>query len=73
MLENPTFEHDYWSRTAAGVYKIGHDSIRLMKWLIYHDRSYYDRMNYFDLLGSIVKEVRENFWLCTIIQGYKHK
>ena len=33
MLENPDFEQKYWSRTAEGVYKIGHDSIRILKWL----------------------------------------
>ena len=38
MLKNPDFEQDYWSRAAKGIYKIGHDSIRLMKWLIYYDR-----------------------------------
>ena len=54
MLENPDFEQDYWSRTAIGIYKIRHDSIILMKWLIYHDRCYYDNMNYFDLMGSIL-------------------
>ena len=31
MNENTDFEKDYWSRTAEGVYKIGHDSDRLMK------------------------------------------
>ena len=31
MLEKPDFEQDYWSETATGIYKIGHDSIRLMK------------------------------------------
>ena len=31
MLENPIFEQDHWSRTAEGIYKLGHDSIRLMK------------------------------------------
>ena len=39
MLENPDFEQNYWSRTATGIYKIGHDSIRLMKWICYYDRS----------------------------------
>ena len=29
MLENPNFEQIYWSITATGIYKIGHDSIRL--------------------------------------------
>ena len=32
LLENPNFEQDYWSRTAEGLYKKGHDSIRLKKW-----------------------------------------
>ena len=39
MLEFSDFEHDYYSRTAIGIYKIGHDSIRLMKWLAYFVRS----------------------------------
>ena len=33
MLQNSDFERNYWSRTASGIYKIGHDSIRLMKWI----------------------------------------
>ena len=55
MLEKPIFEQDYWSKTATGIYKIGHGSIRLMKWLIYYGRSFFDNMNYFDLRGSICK------------------
>ena len=31
MLENFDFEQDTYSKTTIGVYKIGHDSIRLMK------------------------------------------
>ena len=46
MLKNPDFEQDYWSRTAIGLYKIGHDSIRFMKLLAYYDRSYYENINY---------------------------
>ena len=45
MLENSDFEQDYWSRTAESVYKIGHDSIRLMKRICYYDRSYYENIN----------------------------
>ena len=33
MNENTDFEQDYWSGTADGIYKIGHDSNRLMKGL----------------------------------------
>ena len=35
MNEYPDFEQEYWSRTA--IYKIGHDSIRLMEWICYYD------------------------------------
>ena len=33
MIKNPDFEQSYWSRTARGVHKVGHDSIGLMKWI----------------------------------------
>ena len=59
MLENPDFEQNYCSRTAIGIYKLGHDSIRLMNWLICYDRSYYDNLYYFDLMGSICKYLKE--------------
>ena len=39
MIRNSDFEQNYWSRTATGIYKIGHDAIRLMKWICYYDRS----------------------------------
>ena len=53
LLKNPDFEQNYWSKTASGIYKIGHDSIRLMKWICYYDRSYYENIYYFDMMGSI--------------------
>ena len=40
MLENPDLEQDYYSRTATGIYKNGHDSIRLMEWICFYDRSH---------------------------------
>ena len=55
MLLNPNFEQNFWSRTATGIYKIGHDSIRLMKWICYYDRSYHENINYYDLMGSVLK------------------
>ena len=55
LFKNPDFEQDYWSRTAQGVYKIGHDSIRLMKGICYNDRSYYGSINYYDLMGSVCR------------------
>ena len=33
MVENPDFEQNYWPKTAECIRKIGHDSIRLLKWL----------------------------------------
>ena len=59
MLENLDFEQDYWSKIAIGIYKIAHDSIRLMKWICYYDRSHYENMNYYDLMGSICKYLNE--------------
>ena len=66
ILENPHFEQDHWSTTAIGMYKIGHDSIRLMKWIIYYDRSFYDNLNYFDLKGSNCKNSILNEYLDNI-------
>ena len=31
MMKNPDFEQDDWSKITTGIYKIGHDSVRLMK------------------------------------------
>ena len=59
MIEYPDFEQDYWSRTAEGIYKNGHDSIRLMKWICYYDRSYDGNMKYYDLMGSVLKSLNE--------------
>ena len=59
MIKNPDFEKNYWSRTATGNYRIGHDSIRLMKWICYYNRSYYENINYYDLMGSICKYLKK--------------
>ena len=59
MLKNHKFEQNKYSRTSSGIYKKGHDSIRLMKWICYYDRSYYENRNYFDLLASILTCLNE--------------
>ena len=59
MLENHNFEQDYWSRTAEGIYKSGHDSVRLMRWLTFYDRSYYEYINFYDMMGSVLKYLNE--------------
>ena len=53
MLKNPNFEQNRYSITSTGIYKLGHDSIRLMKWICYYDRSYFENINYYDLMGSL--------------------
>ena len=53
MLENLNFEQDYWCRTSKGIFKIGHDSFRLMKWICYYNGSQYENLNYYDLMGTI--------------------
>ena len=58
MIKNPDFEQNYWSRTAKGIYKIGYDSVRLMKFICY-DRSYYENINYYDLMGGICNHLNE--------------
>ena len=61
MLKNPDFEQNCWSKTANGIYKIGHGCIRLMKWICYYDRSYYENINYYDLMGSVCNHLNEIF------------
>ena len=53
MLEN------YWSRTAKGIHRIGNDSIRLTKWICYYDRSYFEKIKYYDMMGSVCRFVIE--------------
>ena len=55
MIKNPDFEQNYWSGTATGVYKIGHDSIRLMKLFCYYDRSYFENINFYDMMGFVCR------------------
>ena len=57
MIKNPDFEQNCFSRTAKGTYKIGHDSLRLMKWICYYDRSYYENINYYDLWLLFVSNI----------------
>ena len=58
MLNNPKFEQNRYSLTSTGIYKIGHDSIRLMKWICYYERIYYENLNYYDMMASICKYLK---------------
>ena len=57
VIENPKIKNAEAEENLkrAEKPKIGHDSIRLMKWICYYDRSYYENINYYDLMGSICK------------------
>ena len=59
MIKNSDFEQDYWSRTATGIHKIGHDCVRLMKFICYYDRSYYENINYYDVMTSVCRYIIE--------------
>ena len=59
LLLNPNFEQNKYSLTSKGIYKIGYDSIRLMKWICYFDRFFYENVNYFDLKASVCKHLNE--------------
>ena len=53
MLENPNFEKNHYSKISTGIYKTTHDSIRLKKWICYCDRSQYENLIYYDLMGNV--------------------
>ena len=59
MLENPNFEQNKYSTTSAGIYKLALVSIRLMELICYYDRSYYENLIYYELMGSICKYLIE--------------
>ena len=59
MLKNPHFEQNKYSITSTGIYKTGHDSTQLMKWICFYDRSYYEIITYYDLIGSICKQIND--------------
>ena len=59
MLENLKFEQNKYSITSTGVYKISHDSIRLMRRICSYDRSYFENENYYDIMGSNCKFIKE--------------
>ena len=59
MLKEPDFEQNKYSRTAESIYKIGQDSIRIMKWICYYDRSYYENICYCDILGSLCNHLND--------------
>ena len=64
MLENPGLEQNKHSPTSTGNYKNAHDSIRLLKWICYYDRSFYENINFYDVMCSIAKSIKKIKCLC---------
>ena len=63
MKKNPDFEENYNSETAEGIRKHGPYSIRIMKWLYYADRPYYENVNYFVLIATFLNCLNEVSYL----------
>ena len=59
MFVNSDFQQNYWSRTATGIFKTGHDCVQLMKFICYYDRSFYENINYYDMMASVCKFLNE--------------
>ena len=59
MLEYIDFEHNCCSIASTGIYRIGHDIIRLMRWLAYYDTSSFENVKYYDLMGSVLRFLNE--------------
>ena len=45
MIKNLDFEQNNYSRTAVGIYNTGHESPRLLNWLIFYHRCFYEINN----------------------------
>ena len=59
MSKNFDSAQNYYSTAVTSKQKIGHDSIRKMKCLACFNKSYYENINYFDLMGSILNYLIE--------------
>ena len=55
---DPEFEQNFSSRTVEGIYRIGHDSMRIVNWRACYD-GYYENINYFDLMASSLSSLNE--------------
>ena len=56
---NPDFEQNKYSKTSTEICRIGHDSIRFMKWICYYERSFYENINLYDMMGSFCNHLNE--------------
>ena len=59
MKKNHDFEESFYTKTAEGIHKISRYSIQIMKPLCYPDRSYYENVNYFVLMATVLTCLKE--------------
>ena len=59
LLKNPDFEQNKNLLTSTSICKIAHDSIRILNWIHYYDRSFYEKISFYDLMGSILSYLNE--------------
>ena len=59
MLKNTVFAQNHYSKTAEGIYKVRHHSIRSMKGLAYYNQSYYENIYSYNLMASLLKYLNE--------------
>ena len=59
MLLNHIFEQKKKFNNFNWLFKIAHNSFRIMKWICYCDRSYYENIKYYDLMVGICKYLNE--------------
>ena len=63
MKKNPDFEENYFSKTAEGIHKISHYSIRTLKCLCYADRPLNENSYYSDLMATVLTcPIEVSFW-----------
>ena len=54
---NRDFEQNHYSRRAKSFYRKGHDKIIILKWIANSDK-YCEKLNYFDLMESVLSPLR---------------
>ena len=63
VKKNPDFEENYFSKTAEGIHRISHYSIRILKCLCYADTLFNENSNDSDLMATVLTcPIEVPFW-----------
>ena len=55
---SPDFEQNHLSKTAEGIYKVRHDSIRIRKLMAYNNRFYEDSLRSMKLMAFLIDFIK---------------